>query len=101
NTRTVGGQVAQATGSIASLFSPGPNQKIQLINTNGSWHINRTALNCNDSLNTGFLASLFYTRSFNASGCPERLSVCKDITEFRIGWGGLEYEENVTNDADM
>nr|MPA27389.1 envelope protein 2 variant 33622 [Hepacivirus hominis] len=101
NTRTVGGQVAQATGSIASLFSPGPSQKIQLINTNGSWHINRTALNCNDSLKTGFLASLFYTRSFNASGCPERLSVCKDITEFRIGWGGLEYEENVTNDADM
>nr|MOZ97120.1 envelope protein 2 variant 3354 [Hepacivirus hominis]MPA00277.1 envelope protein 2 variant 6510 [Hepacivirus hominis]MPA08226.1 envelope protein 2 variant 14459 [Hepacivirus hominis]MPA12037.1 envelope protein 2 variant 18270 [Hepacivirus hominis]MPA26836.1 envelope protein 2 variant 33069 [Hepacivirus hominis] len=101
NTRTVGGQVAQTTGSIASLFSPGPNQKIQLINTNGSWHINRTALNCNDSLNTGFLASLFYTHSFNASGCPERLSACKDITEFRIGWGGLEYEENVTNDADM
>nr|MPA14913.1 envelope protein 2 variant 21146 [Hepacivirus hominis]MPA22990.1 envelope protein 2 variant 29223 [Hepacivirus hominis] len=101
NTRTVGGQVAQATGSLASLFSQGPSQKIQLINTNGSWHINRTALNCNDSLNTGFLASLFYTRSFNASGCPERLSACKDITEFRIGWGGLEYEENVTNDADM
>nr|MPA28919.1 envelope protein 2 variant 35152 [Hepacivirus hominis] len=101
NTRTVGGQVAQATGSLASLFSPGPNQKIQLINTNGSWHINRTALNCNDSLKTGFLASLFYTHSFNASGCPERLSVCKDITEFRIGWGGLEYEENVTNDVDM
>nr|MPA19697.1 envelope protein 2 variant 25930 [Hepacivirus hominis] len=101
NTRTVGGQVAQATGSFASLFTQGPSQKIQLINTNGSWHINRTALNCNDSLNTGFLASLFYTRSFNASGCPERLSACKDITEFRIGWGSLEYEENVTNDADM
>nr|MPA17388.1 envelope protein 2 variant 23621 [Hepacivirus hominis] len=101
DTRTVGGQVAQATGSIASLFTQGPSQKIQLINTNGSWHINRTALNCNDSLNTGFLASLFYTRSFNASGCPERLSACRDITEFRIGWGGLEYEENVTNDADM
>nr|MPA01902.1 envelope protein 2 variant 8135 [Hepacivirus hominis] len=101
NTRTVGGQVAQATGSLASLFTPGPSQKIQLINTNGSWHINRTALNCNDSLNTGFLASLFYTHSFNASGCPERISVCKDITEFRIGWGGLEYEENVTNDVDM
>nr|MOZ13490.1 envelope protein 2 variant 3360 [Hepacivirus hominis] len=100
NTRVVGGQAAKATGSLASIFSPGPSQKIQLINTNGSWHINRTALNCNDSLNTGFLVSLFYTRSFNASGCPERLSVCKDITEFRIGWGGLEYEENVTNDAD-
>nr|MOZ10489.1 envelope protein 2 variant 359 [Hepacivirus hominis]MOZ13981.1 envelope protein 2 variant 3851 [Hepacivirus hominis]MOZ14571.1 envelope protein 2 variant 4441 [Hepacivirus hominis]MOZ14830.1 envelope protein 2 variant 4700 [Hepacivirus hominis]MOZ15543.1 envelope protein 2 variant 5413 [Hepacivirus hominis] len=101
NTRVVGGQAAKATGSLASIFSPGPSQKIQLINTNGSWHINRTALNCNDSLNTGFLVSLFYTHSFNASGCPERLSVCKDITEFRIGWGGLEYEENVTNDADM
>nr|MPA10158.1 envelope protein 2 variant 16391 [Hepacivirus hominis] len=101
STRTVGGQAAKATGAFASIFAPGPSQKIQLINTNGSWHINRTALNCNDSLNTGFLASLFYTRSFNASGCPERLSACKDITEFRIGWGGLEYEENVTNDADM
>nr|MPA15442.1 envelope protein 2 variant 21675 [Hepacivirus hominis] len=101
DTRTVGGQAAQATRSLASIFAPGPSQKIQLINTNGSWHINRTALNCNDSLNTGFLASLFYTRSFNASGCPERLSACKDITEFRIGWGGLEYEENVTNDGDM
>nr|MOZ22809.1 envelope protein 2 variant 12679 [Hepacivirus hominis] len=101
DTKVVGGRAAKATGSLASIFSPGPSQKIQLINTNGSWHINRTALNCNDSLNTGFLASLFYTRSFNASGCPERLSVCKDITEFRIGWGGLEYEENVTNDVDM
>nr|MOZ23619.1 envelope protein 2 variant 13489 [Hepacivirus hominis] len=101
NTRVIAGKAAQAAGSLASIFSPGPSQKIQLINTNGSWHINRTALNCNDSLNTGFLVSLFYTRSFNASGCPERLSACKDITEFRIGWGGLEYEENVTNDADM
>nr|MPA10002.1 envelope protein 2 variant 16235 [Hepacivirus hominis] len=101
STSLIGGQAAKATGAFTSLFTPGPSQKIQLINTNGSWHINRTALNCNDSLNTGFLASLFYTRSFNASGCPERLSACKDITEFRIGWGGLEYEENVTNDADM
>nr|MPA14836.1 envelope protein 2 variant 21069 [Hepacivirus hominis] len=101
NTRTVGGTAAKATASLANMFTLGPSQKIQLINTNGSWHINRTALNCNDSLKTGFLASLFYTHSFNASGCPERLSACKDITEFRIGWGGLEYEENVTNDADM
>nr|MOZ18431.1 envelope protein 2 variant 8301 [Hepacivirus hominis] len=101
NTNLIAGKTAQTARSLASMFSPGPSQKIQLINTNGSWHINRTALNCNDSLNTGFLVSLFYTRSFNASGCPERLSVCKDITEFRIGWGGLEYEENVTNDADM
>nr|MPA17392.1 envelope protein 2 variant 23625 [Hepacivirus hominis]MPA20362.1 envelope protein 2 variant 26595 [Hepacivirus hominis] len=101
STNLIGGQPARAASSLAGIFSLGPSQKIQLINTNGSWHINRTALNCNDSLNTGFLASLFYTHSFNASGCPERLSVCKDITEFRIGWGGLEYEENVTNDADM
>nr|MPA05957.1 envelope protein 2 variant 12190 [Hepacivirus hominis] len=101
STMLVGGRAAQTASSLAGILAPGPSQKIQLINTNGSWHINRTALNCNDSLNTGFLASLFYTHSFNASGCPERLSVCKDITEFRIGWGGLEYEENVTNDADM
>nr|MPA06271.1 envelope protein 2 variant 12504 [Hepacivirus hominis] len=101
NTRTVGGTAAEATRSLTRLFARARKQKIQLINTNGSWHINRTALNCNDSLNTGFLAALFYTHSFNASGCPERLSACKDITEFRIGWGGLEYEENVTNDADM
>nr|MPA25839.1 envelope protein 2 variant 32072 [Hepacivirus hominis] len=101
STMLIGGRTAQTTSSFTSMFTLGPSQKIQLINTNGSWHINRAALNCNDSLNTGFLASLFYTRNFNASGCPERLSVCKDITEFRIGWGGLEYEENVTNDADM
>nr|MPA23105.1 envelope protein 2 variant 29338 [Hepacivirus hominis] len=101
STVLVGGRAAETTSSFTSMFTLGPSQKIQLINTNGSWHINRTALNCNDSLNTGFLASLFYTHSFNASGCPERLSACKDITEFRIGWGGLEYEENVTNDADM
>nr|MPA19913.1 envelope protein 2 variant 26146 [Hepacivirus hominis] len=101
STMLIGGRAARAASSLAGILAPGPNQKIQLINTNGSWHINRTALNCNDSLNTGFLASLFYTHSFNASGCPERLSACKDITEFRIGWGGLEYEENVTNDADM
>nr|MPA26675.1 envelope protein 2 variant 32908 [Hepacivirus hominis] len=101
STMLIGGRTAQTTSSFTSMFTLGPSQKIQLINTNGSWHINRTALNCNDSLNTGFLASLFYTHSFNASGCPERISVCKDITEFRIGWGGLEYEENVTNDVDM
>nr|MPA00922.1 envelope protein 2 variant 7155 [Hepacivirus hominis] len=101
STKLVGGRTAETTSSFTSMFTLGPSQKIQLINTNGSWHINRTALNCNDSLNTGFLASLFYTHSFNASGCPERLTACKDITEFRIGWGGLEYEENVTNDADM
>nr|6UYF_E Chain E, Envelope glycoprotein E2 [Recombinant Hepatitis C virus HK6a/JFH-1] len=41
----------------------------QLINTNGSWHINRTALNCNDSLQTGFITSLFYAKNVDSSGC--------------------------------
>nr|MOZ21149.1 envelope protein 2 variant 11019 [Hepacivirus hominis] len=101
NTSLTAGRTAQATRSFVGIFSPGPGPEISLSSQWPGWHINRTALNCNDSLNTGFLASLFYTHSFNASGCPERLSACKDITEFRIGWGGLEYEENVTNDADM
>nr|6BKB_E Chain E, Polyprotein [Recombinant Hepatitis C virus HK6a/JFH-1]6BKC_E Chain E, Polyprotein [Recombinant Hepatitis C virus HK6a/JFH-1]6BKD_E Chain E, Polyprotein [Recombinant Hepatitis C virus HK6a/JFH-1]6UYG_E Chain E, Envelope glycoprotein E2 [Recombinant Hepatitis C virus HK6a/JFH-1]6WO3_E Chain E, Envelope glycoprotein E2 [Recombinant Hepatitis C virus HK6a/JFH-1]6WO4_E Chain E, Envelope glycoprotein E2 [Recombinant Hepatitis C virus HK6a/JFH-1]7JTF_E Chain E, Envelope glycoprotein E2 [ len=48
----------------------------QLINTNGSWHINRTALNCNDSLQTGFITSLFYAKNVDSSGCPERMAAC-------------------------
>ncbi len=100
-TTTVGGAVARSTNVIAGVFSHGPQQNIQLINTNGSWHINRTALNCNDSLNTGFLAALFYTNRFNSSGCPGRLSACRNIEAFRIGWGTLQYEDNVTNPEDM
>nr|QOI14829.1 polyprotein [Hepacivirus hominis] len=101
STRTIGAQVGRVSSGISSLFTQGPQQKINLINTNGSWHINRTALNCNDSLNTGFLASLFYVKHFNSSGCPERMSSCRGLDDFRIGWGSLEYETNVTNDGDM
>nr|MOZ43816.1 envelope protein 2 variant 1133 [Hepacivirus hominis] len=82
-----------STGGFTRLFSLGPSQKIQLINTNGSWHINRTALNCNDSLNTGFLAALIYHHKFNASGCPERMASCRSIDDFDQGWGPITYAE--------
>uniref|UniRef100_Q7LZV1 Genome polyprotein (Fragments) n=1 Tax=Hepacivirus hominis TaxID=3052230 RepID=Q7LZV1_9HEPC len=64
-----GGAAGRTTHGFTSLFSTGARQNIQLINTNGSWHINRTALNCNDSLNTGFIAALFYahTKTFGSS----------------------------------
>uniref|UniRef100_Q7LZY6 RNA-directed RNA polymerase (Fragments) n=2 Tax=Hepacivirus hominis TaxID=3052230 RepID=Q7LZY6_9HEPC len=101
STQVTGGQAAHTVRGVASIFSPGSRQDISLINTNGSWHINRTALNCNDSLQTGFFAALFYVRRFNSSGCPERLSSCRKLDDFRIGWGTLEYETNVTNEEDM
>uniref|UniRef100_Q7LZV3 Genome polyprotein (Fragments) n=1 Tax=Hepacivirus hominis TaxID=3052230 RepID=Q7LZV3_9HEPC len=63
DTYVSGGAAARSISGFTSLFTPGASQKIQLVNTNGSWHINRTALNCNDSLNTGFLAALFYTHT--------------------------------------
>nr|MOZ46107.1 envelope protein 2 variant 1108 [Hepacivirus hominis] len=84
-----GGSAARTTASLASLFTSGARQNIMLINTNGSWHINRTALNCNDSLQTGFLAGLFYSHKFNSSGCPERLAACKGLETFLQGWGKL------------
>nr|MOZ45736.1 envelope protein 2 variant 737 [Hepacivirus hominis] len=84
-----GGSAARTTASLASLFTSGARQNIMLINTNGSWHINRTALNCNDSLQTGFLAGLFYSHKFNSSGCPERLAACKGLETFPQGWGKL------------
>nr|MOZ47918.1 envelope protein 2 variant 2919 [Hepacivirus hominis] len=84
-----GGSAARTTASLASLFNPGARQNIMLINSNGSWHINRTALNCNDSLQTGFIAGLFYSRKFNSSGCPERLAACKGLETFPQGWGKL------------
>nr|MOY65668.1 envelope protein 2 variant 4287 [Hepacivirus hominis] len=89
STRISGGTAALNTRGFASLFSTGAKQNLQLVNTNGSWHINRTALNCNDSLNTGFLAGLFYFHKFNSTGCPQRLSSCKPITFFKQGWGPL------------
>nr|MOZ78145.1 envelope protein 2 variant 2856 [Hepacivirus hominis] len=89
-TTVSGGSAARATYGIASLFTPGPQQNIMLINSNGSWHINRTALNCNDSLQTGFIAGLFYSRKFNSSGCPERLAARKGLETFPQGWGKLK-----------
>nr|MOZ45612.1 envelope protein 2 variant 613 [Hepacivirus hominis] len=89
STTVSGGSAAQTTASLASLFNSGAQQNIMLINSNGSWHINRTALNCNDSLQTGFLAGLLYSRKFNSSGCPERLAACKGLETFPQGWGKL------------
>nr|MOY46665.1 envelope protein 2 variant 97 [Hepacivirus hominis]MOY46824.1 envelope protein 2 variant 256 [Hepacivirus hominis]MOY47029.1 envelope protein 2 variant 461 [Hepacivirus hominis]MOY47141.1 envelope protein 2 variant 573 [Hepacivirus hominis]MOY47315.1 envelope protein 2 variant 747 [Hepacivirus hominis] len=86
-----GGATAQSTASLVNLFAPGARQNIQLISTNGSWHINRTALNCNDSLNTGFIAGLFYYHKFNSSGCPERLASCRRLADFAQGWGPISH----------
>nr|MOZ28682.1 envelope protein 2 variant 951 [Hepacivirus hominis] len=90
-THVTGGAVARGAFTLASLLSPGAKQNIQLINTNGSWHINSTALNCNDSLNTGWVAGLFYYHKFNSSGCPERLASCRPLTDFAQGWGPISY----------
>nr|MOZ79106.1 envelope protein 2 variant 3817 [Hepacivirus hominis] len=89
-TTVTGGSAAQTMAGLASIFSPVSKQNIMLINTNGSWHINRTALNCNDSLQTGFIAGLLYSRKFNSSGCPERLAACKGLETFPQGWGKLK-----------
>nr|MOZ84463.1 envelope protein 2 variant 3456 [Hepacivirus hominis] len=90
-TYVTGGTVAHSLARFTSLFSPGPKQNIQLINTNGSWHINRTALNCNESLNTGWIVGLFYHNSFNSTGCPERLASCRPLASFAQGWGPISY----------
>nr|MOZ07397.1 envelope protein 2 variant 333 [Hepacivirus hominis] len=97
-THLMGGTQARAASGLISLFSAGSSQNIQLVNTNGSWHINRTALNCNDSLQTGFLAALFYTRKFNASGCPERMASCRPIDEFARGVGPITYDGQPSSD---
>nr|MOZ08664.1 envelope protein 2 variant 1600 [Hepacivirus hominis] len=98
HTRVTGGAEARAASGLAPLFTAGSSQNIQLVNTNGSWHINRTALNCNDSLQTGFLAALFYTRKFNASGCPERMASCRPIDEFARGVGPITYDGQPSSD---
>nr|MOY80109.1 envelope protein 2 variant 1246 [Hepacivirus hominis] len=90
-TYTTGGGAAQATRSFANLFNLGAQQNIQLINTNGSWHINRTALNCNASLETGWVAGLIYYHKFNSSGCPERMASCRPLADFAQGWGPISY----------
>nr|MOZ07526.1 envelope protein 2 variant 462 [Hepacivirus hominis] len=97
-TRVMGGMQARAASGLTSPFSAGSSQNIQLVSTNGSWHINRTALNCNDSLQTGFLAALFYTRKFNASGCPERMASCRPIDEFARGVGPITYDGQPSSD---
>nr|ABR27374.1 polyprotein [Hepacivirus hominis] len=91
STYTSGGSAARSTFTFVKFLAPGAKQDLQLINTNGSWHINRTALNCNDSLDTGWLAGLFYYNKFNSSGCPERLASCRPITDFDQGWGPIRY----------
>nr|MOZ28636.1 envelope protein 2 variant 905 [Hepacivirus hominis]MOZ29669.1 envelope protein 2 variant 1938 [Hepacivirus hominis]MOZ29725.1 envelope protein 2 variant 1994 [Hepacivirus hominis] len=90
-THVTGGAAARGAFALTGLFTQGPKQNIQLINTNGSWHINSTALNCNDSLNTGWVAGLFYHHRFNSSGCPERLASCRPLTDFAQGWGPISY----------
>nr|MOZ28525.1 envelope protein 2 variant 794 [Hepacivirus hominis] len=90
-THVTGGAVARGAFALTGLFTQGPKQNIQLTNTNGSWHINSTALNCNDSLNTGWVAGLFYYNKFNSSGCPERLASCRPLTDFAQGWGPISY----------
>nr|MOZ07525.1 envelope protein 2 variant 461 [Hepacivirus hominis]MOZ08256.1 envelope protein 2 variant 1192 [Hepacivirus hominis] len=97
-THLMGGTQARAASGLTSFFSAGSSQNIQLVNTNGSWHINRTALNCNDSLQTGFLAALFYTRKLNASGCPERMASCRPIDEFARGVGPITYDGQPSSD---
>nr|MOZ28001.1 envelope protein 2 variant 270 [Hepacivirus hominis] len=90
-THVTGGAAARGAFALTGLFTQGPKQNIQLTNTNGSWHINSTALNCNDSLNTGWIAGLFYHYKFNSSGCPERLASCRPLTDFAQGWGPISY----------
>nr|MOZ35136.1 envelope protein 2 variant 2538 [Hepacivirus hominis] len=98
HTRLTGETQARVAQGLTSFFSPGSSQNIQLVNTNGSWHINRTALNCNDSLHTGFLAALFYKHKFNASGCPERMASCRPIDEFAQGWGPITHDGQPSSD---
>nr|MOY71982.1 envelope protein 2 variant 961 [Hepacivirus hominis] len=90
-TTVSGGTLAKAAFGLTSFLSPGPSQNIQLINSNGSWHINRTALNCNASLDAGWVAALFYYDKFNSSGCPERMASCRPLADFDQGWGPISY----------
>nr|MOZ40234.1 envelope protein 2 variant 3031 [Hepacivirus hominis] len=90
-THVTGGADARGALTLTRFFTRGPMQDIRLINTNGSWHINSTALNCNDSLNTGWIAGLLYYNKFNSSGCPERLASCRPLTDFAQGWGPISH----------
>nr|MOZ62000.1 envelope protein 2 variant 3257 [Hepacivirus hominis] len=90
-TYVTGGAVASVASRLVKFLTPGPQQNIQLINTNGSWHINSTALNCNDSLQTGWIAGLIYYNKFNSSGCPERMASCRRLDDFAQGWGPISH----------
>nr|MOZ61349.1 envelope protein 2 variant 2606 [Hepacivirus hominis] len=90
-THVTGGTIARSAAGFTSLFTRGPSQNLQLVNTNGSWHINSTALNCNDSLQTGWIAGLIYYNRFNSSGCPERMAGCRRPDDFAQGWGPISH----------
>nr|MOZ61881.1 envelope protein 2 variant 3138 [Hepacivirus hominis] len=90
-THVTGGTIARSAAGFTSLFTRGPSQNLQLVNTNGSWHINSTALNCNDSLQTGWIAGLIYCNKFNSSGCPERMASCRRLDGFAQGWGPISH----------
>nr|ABV46308.2 polyprotein [hepatitis C virus genotype 1a] len=90
-THVTGGVAGRTVSGFSGLFTSGPKQNIHLVNSNGSWHINRTALNCNASLDTGWLAGLFHHYKFNSSGCPERMASCRPLTDFAQGWGPIRY----------
>nr|MOZ59314.1 envelope protein 2 variant 571 [Hepacivirus hominis] len=90
-TYVTGGAVASVASRLVKFLTPGPQQNIQLINTNGSWHINSTALDCNDSLQTGWIAGLLYYNKFNSSGCPERMASCRRLGDFAQGWGPISH----------
>nr|MOZ59004.1 envelope protein 2 variant 261 [Hepacivirus hominis] len=90
-THVTGGTIARTAAGFTSLFVLGPKQNLQLVNTNGSWHINSTALNCNDSLQTGWIAGLIYYNKFNSSGCPERMASCRRLDDFSQGWGPISH----------
>nr|MOZ61632.1 envelope protein 2 variant 2889 [Hepacivirus hominis] len=90
-TYVTGGTVASVASRLVKFLTPGPQQNIQLINTNGSWHINSTALNCNDSLQTGWIAGLIYYNRSNSSGCPERMASCRRLDDFAQGWGPISH----------
>nr|MOZ61611.1 envelope protein 2 variant 2868 [Hepacivirus hominis] len=90
-THVTGGTIARSAAGFTSLFTRGPSQNLQLVNTNGSWHINSTALNCNDSLQTGWIAGLIYYNKFNSSGCLERMASCRRLDDFTQGWGPISH----------
>nr|MOZ59024.1 envelope protein 2 variant 281 [Hepacivirus hominis] len=90
-TYVTGGTIARTAAGFTSLFTRGPGQNFQLVNTNGSWHINSTALNCNDSLQTGWIAGLIYYNKFNSSGCLKRMASCRRLDDFTQGWGPISH----------